>query len=178
MKSLFRDTVVIVLIAVVIIFGLQTVAQKFVIEGPSMNDTLHDQQQLLVNKLVYTFHEPERGDIIVFQPPDSNGEEYIKRIIGLPGETVVIEDGIVFIHKSDGTVMSLDEPYISTPAKRSFEGDIIPENRYFVLGDNRNNSSDSRSGWTLPLENIIGKAWLSVWPPRMWGLVANPLETD
>lgn len=178
MKSLFRDTVAIIFIAVVIIFGLQTVAQKFVIEGPSMNDTLHDEQQLLVNKLVYNFHQPERGDIIVFQPPNNHSEEYIKRIIGLPGEAVVIKDGTVFIHMSDGTVMPLDEPYISNPAKRPFEGTVIPENSYFVLGDNRNNSSDSRSGWTLPLENIIGKVWLSVWPPDRWGLFTNTLETD
>lgn len=178
MKSLFRDTVAIIIIAVVIIFGLQTVAQKFVIEGPSMNDTLHDEQQLLVNKLVYNFHEPERGDIIVFQPPNNNGEEYIKRIIGLPGELVVITDGTVFIYQADETVIPLYEPYISEPAKRSFEGDIIPGNSYFVLGDNRNNSSDSRSGWTLPLENIIGKAWLSVWPPDRWGLIPNGLTPD
>lgn len=178
MKSLFRDTVSIILIAVVIIFGLQTVAQKFVIEGPSMKDTLHDEQQLLVNKLVYNFHEPERGDIIVFQPPDSNGEEYIKRIIGLPGEKVVIKDGTVFIYMPNGNVIPLDEPYISNPARNTFEGTVIPENSYFVLGDNRNNSSDSRSGWTLPMENIIGKAWLSVWPPDRWGLVTNGLEMD
>ncbi len=178
MKSLFRDTVAIIIIAVVIIFGLQTVAQKFVIEGPSMNYTLYDEQQLLVNKLVYRFHEPERGDIVVFQPPNNNGQEYIKRIIGLPGELVVIEDGAVFIHQADGTVIPLDEPYILEPAKRYFEGAIIPENSYFVLGDNRNNSSDSRAGWTLPLENIIGKAWLSVWPPDRWGLVTNGLAAD
>ncbi len=178
MKSLFRDTVAIIIIAMVIIFGLQTVAQKFVIEGPSMYDTLHDDQQLLVNKLVYNIHAPERGDIIVFQSPNNIGEEYIKRIIGLPGELVVIEDGAVFIHQADGTVLTLDEPYIFEPANRSFEGTIIPENSYFVLGDNRNNSSDSRGGWTLPLENIIGKAWLSVWPLDRWGLVTNGLATD
>ena len=175
MKSLFRDTAVVVIIAAVIIFGLQTVAQKFVIEGPSMYATLQDDQQLLVNKLVYRIHPPVRGDIVVFKPPDHLGEEYIKRIIGLPGEMVVIAEGTVYIYKPDGNYFTLDEAYVPEPARRNFEGGVIPANNYFVLGDNRNNSSDSRGGWTVPAENIIGKAWLSVWPLDRWGLVSNGL---
>jgi len=173
MKTFFRDTLAIILIAAVIIFGLQATIQKFVVDGPSMNLTLHDGQQLLANKVVYKFHEPERGDVIIFHPPNNEKEEYIKRIIGLPGESVEIKEGIVYIHEADGTVLPLDEPYVNSPAKQPFRGDIIPENEYFVLGDNRNNSSDSRNNWTLPQENIIGKAWLSVWPLDKWGLVAN-----
>ncbi|MDP6501162.1 MAG: signal peptidase I, partial [Dehalococcoidales bacterium] len=128
-------------------------------------------EQLVVNKLVYEFHEPERGDVIVFRPPDNPRDEYIKRIIGLPGESVEVRDGVVIIHNGDGSAFPLDEPYVSAPAERDFKGDMIPENNYFVLGDNRNNSSDSRGDWTVPSQTIVGKAWLSVWPPVEWGLV-------
>jgi signal peptidase I len=139
-----------------------------------MNFTLHNGQQLLVNKIVYNFHEPERGDIIVFHPPvEIDEDDFIKRIIGLPGEKVAIVDGQVIIQKADGSFIELDEPYITRPANRDFEGTIIPEGEYFVMGDNRVNSSDSRTGWTLKEDDIIGKAWISVWPVGDWGLVSN-----
>jgi signal peptidase I len=173
-KTFIRDTITVLAVAAVIILVLQFAIQKFVVEGSSMNFTLHDGQQLMVNKLVYKFHEPERGDIIVFHPPpEIDEDDFIKRIIGLPGEKVVIANSKVIIHKADGSLMELDEPYITRPANRDYEGDIIPEGEYFVMGDNRVNSSDSRTGWTLKEEDIIGKAWISVWPVGDWGLVAN-----
>jgi len=147
---------------------------KIVVNGPSMNPGFHDRQQLVVNKAVYKFfREPERGDVIIFHPPDIQQGDYIKRIIGLPGETIEIKDGIVYIHKENGNVLPLDEPYVTKPATNAFQGNKIPENEYFVLGDNRNNSSDSRHGWTLPRQDIVGKAWLAIWPPTKWGLAAN-----
>lgn len=173
-KTFIRDTITVVVVAAVIILVLQFVMQKFVVEGSSMNFTLHDGQQLLVNKIVYNFHEPERGDIIVFHPPvEIDEDDFIKRIIGLPGEKVVIANSKVIIQKADGSLIELDEPYITRPANRDFEGGIIPEGEYFVMGDNRVNSSDSRTGWTLKEEDIIGKAWISVWPIGDWGLVSN-----
>ncbi len=138
-----------------------------------MSPNFHDGQQLLVNKIVYKFHEPERGDVVIFHSPIKYQDDFIKRIIGLPGESVEIKEGIVYIHKEDGTVLPLDEPYIAEPARNNFKGNKIPEDEYFVLGDNRNNSSDARNGWTLPRQNIIGKVWLSIWPLEEWGLVAN-----
>ena len=174
MRAFLRDTLFVIIFAAVIVAGQRAIAPKIVVDGPSMNDTLHDGQQIVVNKMVYRLHEPERGDIIVFYPPNNGKDEYIKRIIGLPGESVEIKDGKVYIHKQDGTMMLLTESYVSTPA-RAFKGETIPTDEYFVMGDNRNNSSDSRGGWTVPFENIIGKAWLSVWPPDRWGLVENSL---
>jgi signal peptidase I len=171
MKTFIRDTMMIIMIAGVTIVGLKFTAQRFVIDGPSMATSFRDGEQLVVNKLVYEFHKPERGDVIVFRPPDNPRDEYIKRIIGLPGESVEVRDGVVFIHNGDGSAFPLDEPYVSAPAERDFKGDMIPENNYFVLGDNRNNSSDSRGDWTVPSQTIVGKAWLSVWPPAEWGLV-------
>ena len=173
MKAFIRDILVTLLLAAILVFGMQATVQKFDVIGPSMDSTLRDGQQLLVNKVVYKFHQPERGDIIILIPPENEDEEYIKRIIGLPGESVEIKDGAVLIHKQDGSIMPLDEPYITSPTRRPFKGDVIPENEYFVLGDNRNNSSDSRLGWTVPRQNIIGKAWLSIWPPDKWGLTPN-----
>ena len=173
-KTFVRDTITVLVVAAVIIVVLQFVIQKFVVEGSSMNFTLHDGQQLLVNKIVYKFHEPERGDIIVFHPPpEIDEDDFIKRIIGLPGEKVIIANNKVIIHQADGSLLELDEPYITRPANRDYEGEIIPEGEYFVMGDNRVNSSDSRTGWTLKKEDIIGKAWISVWPIKDWGLIGN-----
>ncbi|MDP2730459.1 MAG: signal peptidase I [Dehalococcoidales bacterium] len=165
MRVFLRDTVTTILIAVIIVFGLQAVVQKFVVLGTSMNFTLRDGQHVLANKVVYKFHEPERGDVIIFHPPDNQKDDYVKRIIGLPGESIEIKDREVYINGS-----KLSEPYIKDPPEYTLKRQI-PENEYFVLGDNRNNSSDSHNGWTLPRQNIVGKAWLSIWPPDKWGLV-------
>jgi len=141
-----------------------------------MEPGFEEGQRLLINKVVYKFYEPERGDVIVFHPTNNRRADYIKRIIALPNESVEIKDGEVYIHQN-GKVSVLAEPYIKEPPSRDFRGDIIPEDEYFVLGDNRNNSNDSRNGWTVRRQNIIGKAWLKIWPPGEWGLVPNyPLE--
>ena len=175
MRVFIRDTLSIIVIAAVIVIGQRAIAPKIVVDGPSMNYTLHNGQQIVVNRLIYRFHAPQRGDVIVFDPPFNQSEEYIKRIIGLPGESVEIKGGVVYIHKKDGTVLPLTEHYVSESARAPFEGKVIPPNEYFVLGDNRNNSSDYRGGWTVPFQNIMGKAWISVWPPGMWGLIVNYL---
>ena len=174
MKHLLRDILAPILLAVAIFFLLHTFVPSYVIASPSMVPSLQVNQRILVNKIVYNFHEPERGDIITFYPQgDREAIPYIKRIIGLPGETVEIKQGVVYIHKEDGTVLPLDEPYIKESPGQPYYGDAIPDNEYFVLGDNRNNSSDSRTGWTVKREDIIGKAWISIWPPQEWGLAPN-----
>lgn len=174
LKVFLRDIVTILLIAGIMILGLQAMVQKFVVDGPSMNYTLQNGQQLLVNKFVYNLHEPERGDIIVFHPPVAiDTDDYIKRIIALPGETIDIQGGVVTVHTTDGETLVLDEPYVTNNSDREYEGGPIADGEYFVMGDNRINSSDSRNGWTLKEESIIGKAWISVWPPSKWGLIPN-----
>ena len=178
MRAFLRDTLTIFIIAAIIVAGQRAIAPKIVVNGPSMNTTLQDGEQIVVNKVVYRLHQPERGDVIVFYPPINAQEEYIKRIIGLPGESVEIRGGVVYIHKKNGAVMPLAERYITDQARVTYKGDVIPANEYFVMGDNRNNSSDSRSGWTVPAGNIVGKAWVSVWPPGKWGLVTNFLKSE
>ena len=174
MKIFSRDILITLIAAAVIFFGLQATVGSFIVDGPSMLPNFQNGQRILVNKAVYRFfHEPERGDVIILRPPNNPHGDYIKRIIGLPGESVEIKEGIVYIHTTDGQVVPLDEPYIAETAKDPFNGETIPENEYFVLGDNRINSADSRNNWTVPGQNIIGKAWLTAWPPAKWGLAAN-----
>ena len=169
MKTFLRDVVGTIVGAVVIFLILQATLQSSIVVGSSMESSFEDGQRLLVNKVVYYFHEPERGDVIVFHPPDNPVESpFIKRIIGLPDDTVEITAETVYVNGS-----LLDEPYIKEPPNYTFRQEKIPENAYFVLGDNRNKSNDSHNDWTVPRQNIIGKAWLSIWPPGEWGLAPN-----
>jgi signal peptidase I len=174
MRGYLRETLVTIIIAVVVFFLLQTTVQSFIVFGPSMEDSFHDQQRLLVlkSRVAYAFHEPERGDVTVFHPPGDRRGDYIKRIIGLPGDTVEVKNETVFVND-----IELKESYIKESPDYTFQPTEVPEDSYFVLGDNRNNSNDSHSGWTVPRQNIIGKVWLSIWPPGEWGPTPNhPLD--
>ena len=179
MRAFLREILVISITGVVIFIGLQTTVQSFIVIGSSMEPSFQNGQRLLVNKTVYKFHEPERGDVIVFHLPDNQKVDYIKRIIALPGDTVEIKTGTVYIYKN-GEVFPLDEhTYTKDQPSYTLQQYKIPENSYFVLGDNRNNSNDSHNDWVVPRQKIIGKAWLTIWPPNDWGLAANyPLETQ
>ena len=158
------------LVAGIIIFIVFTLTVQYnVVQMSSMEPNLHEGQRLLVSKIAYNFGEPERGDIIVFPPPHLNSDkDYIKRIIGLPGETLQIVAGVVYVND-----VPLEEPYITNPGNSSMAKTTVPAGEYFVLGDNRTNSTDSRTGWTVPLDSIVGKAWLSIWPMEDWGLAPN-----
>lgn len=162
-----RELAITVVIAVAIFFVLQVTIQSSVVVGSSMQPTLDDGQRLLISKVSYTFNEPERGDIIVFRPPDTRSE-FVKRIIGLPGDEVEIKSGKVCVN---GAVLT--EPYIVIPPHYTLDKTEVPSDSYFVLGDNRNNSNDSHKGWFALRKDIVGKAWLSIWPPGDWGGVPN-----
>ena len=168
MRFFLREILGTILLAVVIFLILQATVQSFIVVGSSMEPGLNDGQRLLINKAAYILHEPEWGDVVVFRSPNNPGADYIKRIIALPGDTVEIKTGTVYVNGSP-----MDEPYLKDLPSYKLPSQTIPGNNYFVLGDNRNNSSDSHNGWTVPRQNIIGKAWLSTWPPSQWGLVAN-----
>jgi signal peptidase I len=178
MKNAIRDILVTLLIAVVVYLGLRTAVQSYRVDGPSMQPNFETGQWVLANKLVYKLHPPQRGDVIIFKSPHNRNSNLIKRVIGLPGESVELKNGVVYIHKAEGETISLEEPYIPNPDTRSFVGGIIPPGEIFVLGDNRRVADDSRFGWLAPYGDIIGKAWLSTWPPSDWGLAANrrPIE--
>jgi len=174
--SFFSKPTIIALVAIIAFFTFVNLSiQISPVVGSSMWPGLENGQVLIINKLAYLLSEPQRGDIIVFDPPDNigNGNEFIKRVIGLPGETVRITNGIVYVEKANGDTIHLDEPYVKNNASYDFTGDPIKEGEYFVLGDNRINSLDSRSGWTVPEVNIVGKAWFSIWPISRLGGVPN-----
>jgi signal peptidase I len=167
-RSIVRELFETAVLTILIFLAIRVVVQNFRIEGQSMEPTLHAGQYLIVNKAVYWLHPPERGDIIVFEYPKSPDRDFIKRVIGLPGEEVEIRDGAVYINGK-----RLYEPYIRAPSRRSFGPRVVGPDEYFVRGDNRPNSSDSRTWGMLPRKYIIGKAWLSYWPPETWGFVPN-----
>ena len=128
-----------------------------------MQPTLYDGDFVIVNKLAYKLGDPSRGDVIIFRyPPDPDREPYIKRIIGLPGDQVRIADGMVYVNE-----VPLQEPYISAPP--NYTGSwSVPEDSLFMLGDNRNHSSDSHSWGMVPLENVLGKALVVYLPVAHW----------
>jgi signal peptidase I len=167
--KILREIVITILIAVVVFVCLRLTVQSYTVVMSSMEPNFHDGECIMVNKVSYHSSGPQRGQVIIFNPPFDSEYPFIKRVIGLPGETVEIKDGNVFIN---GTALEEDE-YIMAPPSYTMSAKEIPENEYFVLGDNRNNSNDSHTGWTVPRDNIIGKAWFIYWPPSKWGVVKH-----
>jgi len=161
-----RELVETLILTLVIFLVIRFAVQNFRIEGYSMEPNFHDGEFLLVNKIIYMLHPPERGDVIVFVPPTSASRDFIKRVIGMPGDRVEVINGKVYIN---GTM--LDEPYPLNLASYSAAAVTVPPDEYFVLGDNRNNSSDSHSWGTVSVKKNIGKAWVTYWPPQMMGTV-------
>lgn len=175
-SAIFREILITLLMAVTVYVVLNFSLQNSVVVGHSMEPNLHDSERVLINKLAYRFGgTPKRGDIVVFEPPGqvSPGSDYVKRIIGLPGETIVIKGGVITVIAPDGTETVLDESAYISQTTANYTSSVIPEGHYFVMGDNRGNSSDSRGGWTVPLSSIVGRAWLVVWPPSKWGSAPN-----
>jgi signal peptidase I len=147
------------LMAVLLYFLIDFVVGRVRVENISMQPTLHEGQFILVNKLAYRLGDFQRGDVIIFHYPKQPDEDYIKRVIGLPGDIVKVENGQVVVN---GQV--LDEPYIAAPPTYSSTG-TVPEGQVFVLGDNRNRSSDSHSWGFVPINLVVGKALVVYWPP-------------
>lgn len=159
------DVVETVVLAVVLFIGINAVSARVRVDGQSMRPTLEDGEFLLVNKTVYFFGDVSRGDIVVFHFPLNPEEELIKRVIGLPGDSVAVRDSQLFVNGQ-----MLNEPYIAQAPLYSGEW-VVTEGHLFVLGDNRNNSNDSKDWGLLPMENVVGKAVLIYWPPPMWDLL-------
>jgi signal peptidase I len=170
--SLLREVAEVIVLAIILYFGISFAVQAVHVEGLSMYATLDDNDYLIANKIDYRLHPPQRGDIIILRPPTDNSKDFIKRVIALPGEKLLIRDGIVYIngHK-------LDEPYLpeawttlNNPAPWSVgDGAVIPPNDYFVMGDNRNRSQDSRIFGPIGRDRIDGRAWFRIWPLDHFG---------
>ena len=174
MKGFVKELLITLGLAVAIFLLLQMTIQSSIVLGSSMEPGLENGQRLIVNKAIYHFEEPKRGDVIIFHSPSNYQTDYIKRVIGLPGDTIEITGGVVYVNGSP-----LTEDYIKAPPNYSYGPFVVPDGNYFVLGDNRTNSNDSHTGWTVPAQSIIGKAWLSIWPPSDWGVVhAYPIGSQ
>ena len=167
-KTLFAREIIETLLLTLFIFWIVNSATgRFRIEGFSMLPTLEEGEYIIINKLSYYLEEPERGDIIVLHFPNDRSRDFIKRIIGLPGDHVEVANGVVSVNGTE-----LNEPYIN--AAPSYNGSWdVPDDHFFVLGDNRNNSSDSHNWSYLPRKDIVGKAWVIYWEVDKWGLVAH-----
>jgi len=167
--KILREVGITILIAVAVFTLLRLTVQSYTVDGSSMEPNFQDSECIMVSKVCYRSSGPQRGEVIVFDPPIPSDRPFIKRVIGLPGDTVEIKDGRVSIN---GTALEEDE-YIMAQPNYEMAAKEIPENEYFVLGDNRNNSNDSHTSWTVPRDNIIGKAWFIYWPPSKLGVVKH-----
>jgi signal peptidase I len=163
--NFFTELLKFVIVAVLIVVPIRLyVAQPFIVSGASMDPTFGNGQYLIVDEFSYHLEAPARGDVIIFHPPQKPSEYYIKRIIGLPNETVRIGGGAVSITKIDGTTVALDESYVVNQGNGEDMRVMLNSDEYFVMGDNRPQSSDSRSWGVLPRANIIGRAFLRLLP--------------
>lgn len=194
MKSVAREVIETILLAALVFLLIQITLQNFRVKGASMEPNLHDGEHLVVTKLAYLyadpawlnglfpflsldtrnpvffFGQPQRGDIIVFRFPRDPTREFIKRVIADPGDRVEVRSGQVFINGK-----ALDEPYVfdAERDRLSMATLVVPPDSYFVMGDNRKGSNDSRDWGPVPRQYIIGKAFVTYWPLSAWGLIPN-----
>ncbi len=166
--TMLREVLETILLTLVIFFLIRFAVENYRVEGQSMEPNFHNGQYLLVNKLSYKIGKVERNDVIIFHFPLDETKNYIKRVIGLPGETVQIKDGQVYINN-----VLVQEIYPINHATYSYGPTTVSPDEYFVLGDNRPESSDSHFWGLVPARDIVGKAWLCYWPPDMWGLLPD-----
>jgi signal peptidase I len=154
-------------LSVLLFLAINAISARIRVDGFSMEPTLQSGEFVIVNKLAYRLGEPQYGDVIVFQYPRDPEQEYIKRIIGLPGDSIRIQNGGVYVNGE-----MIDEPYIAAAPNYNSTWEV-PVDSLFVLGDNRNRSSDSHNWGPVGMEYVIGKAVVIYWPPEEWGLIPH-----
>ena len=185
----FKELIKTILYALILLGLLQILVKNFEVEGPSMEPALFQSERIFVNQLMYhridlenlsrfvpffrsngyssPFGTPNRGDIIIFEYPPDPSKMFVKRVIGVPGDIIQIDNGVVYLNNE-----KLLEPYLTNSYSGQSIGPITVENNtFFVLGDNRSESNDSRNGWLVPYENILGKAWILYWPINKLSLI-------
>ena len=161
------DIVETLILSVILFAEINAVSARIRVDGASMEPTLQSGEFVIVNKLAYVIGQPKTGDVIVFHFPRDPEQEYIKRVIGLSGDQVVVKEGRVTVNGQ-----LLEEEYIAASPVYEATWDV-PSDSLFVLGDNRNNSSDSHSWGPVPVEYVVGKAVLIYWPPTEWGMISQ-----
>lgn len=168
-ESFWKELVRLAVIAIVVVIPFRLfIAQPFVVEGASMDPTFANGQYLIVDELTYHFSTPDRGSVLIFKYPKDPSKYFIKRVIGLPGETVNINSGkVTIVSSTHPSGLTLDEPYVKL-SKSDTSSFTLGAKEYFVMGDNRAGSADSRLWGPVPQGNIIGRPFLRLWPPSVW----------
>lgn len=191
MREFIRELIETALLSLAVFLALHLSVQNFRVEGSSMVPTLTEGQYIIANKIIYsrvstdtlagflpfiqpsgeagslyTFHPPEHGEIIIFNFPSDQSRDLVKRVIGMPGDTIEIQSGQVIRNGE-----SIEEPYVVNKDRRTYDPVEVPENSYYVLGDNRRSSSDSRDWGFLSDEHVVGRAWVSYWPMDRIGVL-------
>ncbi len=187
MRAVIRELFETVILALLIFLGFHLSIGNYRVEGSSMSPNLEEGEYVVVNKLIYArppidlipfmgepqdpylFRSPRRGEVIIFEFPRDMERDFVKRVIGLPGDTVEIKRGQVIVND-----IELDEPYITHENTGSYPKKTVPEGSYFVLGDNRRASNDSRDWGPVSESRIIGRAWVSFWPLDRWQAIDVP----
>lgn len=159
-----------IVLALVLFFAINYMSARIRVDGSSMEPNFHNGDYVIVNRLAYQLGDIQRGDVIVFPYPLNPEEDYIKRVIGLPGDRIRINQGVVYVNDQP-----IQEPYINEPPIRDLEETVVPEGSVYVLGDNRNASSDSRAWGPLQIEKIIGKAIFRYYPFDSIGVINHPV---
>ncbi|MBI3160056.1 MAG: signal peptidase I [Chloroflexi bacterium] len=159
-KAFFVETLQTIVLALVLFVGINAFTARIRVDGHSMEPSFHHNDYVIVWRLAYRVGEIERGDVVVFPYPNNPEEDYIKRVVGLPGDVVAIQEGQLLVNG-----VAVDEPYLAEPMWRNFPEVVVPDGSVFVMGDNRNDSSDSRRWGPLSIEDILGKAVFVYWPP-------------
>jgi signal peptidase I len=165
--SFLVDVLETLVLSVVLFVSINIISARIRVDGDSMVPTLVSGEYVVVNRLSYRLGNPQHGDIIVFHFPRNPSEEYIKRVIGLPGDVIEVMNGSVYVNGQ-----LLNESYLEMRINYTGKWEV-PPGQLFVLGDNRNNSSDSHDWGTVPMDYVVGKAVLVYWPPPDWGLIEH-----
>ena len=169
LRQMLIDIFETLLLSVVLFLAINAISARIKVESISMQPNLYAGDYVIVNKLAYKFGLPKRGDIVVFRyPPDPSQVPYIKRVIGLPGDKVRVTSGKVYVND-----VEIYEPYLTVTTRGSGEWEV-PAASLFVMGDNRNNSSDSRAWGMVPMTNVIGRGEVVYWPPKDWAMLHFP----
>lgn len=176
LSEIFRFAV----IAILIVIPIRTfIAQPFIVSGASMDDTFHSGEYIIIDQVSYYFEKPHRGDVIVFRYPRDPSKFFIKRVIGLPNETIIIENSTVTIKNPEHpNGFTLNEPYIKSMAPAPRLTEKLGEREYFVMGDNRDQSSDSRTWGVLQEERIVGRALVRLFPPSVINYLPGAVDIE
>jgi signal peptidase I len=167
LMRILSDLIETLVLAALLFFTINVISARIRVDGFSMEPTLHNDEYVMVDKVTYRFRAPQRGDVIVFHFPRDPSQEYIKRVIGLPGDTIDSHDGRLYVNGQ-----AIREPYLA--ARMAYQGSWkVSQDEFFVLGDNRNNSSDSHSWGSVPYDYVVGKAILVYWPPERWSIIRH-----